>query len=278
MSVRELLKVRPDQKLDLHTLSADATPGVRDRAEADELTDQMMEIISDRQQRLFVNGTRSILVVLQGMDASGKDGAVKKVFGRVNPAGVEITSFKPPTPLEKSHDFLWRIHAAVPPHGKLGVFNRSHYEDVTVVRVNSTKLLPPELQRQKDLWEWRFKLINGFEQMLARSGMVVLKFFLHISKDEQRERFLARQRNPEKQWKLNWGDIEERQHWDAYMQAYADCLRETNTEFAPWYIVPSNRKWYRNFAIASVLKETLQEMELPSPRVTDPQLLTAEFK
>jgi PPK2 family polyphosphate:nucleotide phosphotransferase len=276
MSLQELLKPKP-KSLKLDTTAADATPGISDRDEAEAVTDELQKIIAERQHHLFVNGTKSVLVILQGMDASGKDGAIRKIFSRVNPAGVEVTSFKVPTSVEKQHDFLWRVHAAVPPHGQIGIFNRSHYEDVAVVRVNAAKLLTPEQRRQKDLWTWRFKLINGFEEMLFRSGCVVLKFFLHISKEEQKQRFIDRQRQPEKNWKLNWGDFEERRHWTRYMQAYSECIRATHTEHAPWHIVPANRKWYRNYAIATVVADKLKEMNLPPPRVSDPKLLTARI-
>ena len=276
MSLQELLIVKP-RSLRLDEAAANVTPGLSDRDKAEAKMEELQKVIGERQERLFVNATKSVLVILQGMDASGKDGAIQKVFCGVNPAGVEVTSFKVPTPLEKQHDFLWRIHAAVPPHGTIGVFNRSHYEDVGVVRVNASKLLTLEQRRQKDLWQWRFKLINGFEEMLTRSGCMVLKFFLHISKDEQKRRFLDRQKQPDKHWKLNWGDIEERRHWNKYMDAYKDCIRATHTEHAPWYIIPANRKWYRNYAIATILAEKLKDMNLPAPRVADPKLLTAKI-
>jgi len=276
MKLQKALRA-PSGKFHLNDIPTDATPGVKDRDDAEQQMAELQDQIATRQEDLFINDRRSVLVVLQGMDASGKDGAVRKVFSRVNPAGVEVTSFKVPTSLEQHHDFLWRIHAAVPPHGKIGIFNRSHYEDVIVVRVNSEKLLTTEQQADKDLWKWRFKLINGFEEMLTKSGMVVLKFMLHISRDEQLERFKSRQDHPEKNWKLNWGDFEERKHWDRYMECYEDCIGQTSTDYAPWYIIPADKKWYRNYAIATVLADTLNSMKLPPPAVTDPALITTDI-
>lgn len=263
-----------DGQLDLRSIDASATPGIEDRSTAEEATAKLVQRISELQNRLFVNSTKSVLVVLQGMDASGKDGAIRKVFGGVNPAGVHVTSFKRPTPLERSHDFLWRIHAATPRHGIIGIFNRSHYEDTTVVRVNAERLLSPaEKDQLPGLWEWRFQLINGFEQMLARSGTVILKFYLHIDRDEQLSRLRDRQIKPEKHWKLEWQDIEERRSWDAYMHAYMETIQQTHTSHAPWFIVPANRKWYRNYALAAVLVRALESLHLPPPQVSDPRLL-----
>jgi PPK2 family polyphosphate:nucleotide phosphotransferase len=191
------------------------------------------------------------------MDTSGKDGVIRHVFEGVNPQGVRVASFKVPTQEELDHDYLWRVHRQTPGRGEIVIFNRSHYEDVLVVRVHE---LVPEKQ-----WSRRYQQINDFERLLVEEGTTILKFFLHIDKDEQKERFQARLDDPEKHWKFNVGDLKERQLWDAYMHAYEDVLSRTSQEDAPWYIVPSNKKWYRNLVIANVLVETLEKLEMSYP-------------
>jgi PPK2 family polyphosphate:nucleotide phosphotransferase len=209
------------------------------------------------QERLYAEGKsggkRRLVVLLQGMDSSGKGGAVKHVVGMVNPAGVKITGFGKPTKEELRHDFLWRIEKAVPPPGYIGVFDRSQYEDVLIVRVHD--LVPPAE------WEKRYDLINAWEAEQAKAGVTLLKVFLHISYDEQRERLLARIDNPAKHWKVNPGDIDERGHWPEYMAAYAEVLRRCSTDVAPWYVIPADRKWYRNWALSHLILETLEEMD-----------------
>jgi PPK2 family polyphosphate:nucleotide phosphotransferase len=198
-------------------------------------------------------GRRRVLLILQGMDTSGKDGVVKHVLGLVNPAGVHLTSFKKPTPVELEHDFLWRIAAQVPLAGQIGVFNRSQYEDVLPVRVHD---LVPATE-----WSTRYARINTFERKLVREGTVVVKCFLHISKDTQRERLAARLDDPTKYWKYNPADVDERGFWSQYQEAYSEALRRCNTVGAPWFVIPSDRKWYRNWAIASLLLETLRQLD-----------------
>lgn len=209
---------------------------------------------TELQDMLYAQGKHALLVVFQAMDAGGKDGAIKKVFDSVNPQGVRVASFKVPTPLELAHDFLWRIHQQVPPKGYIGIFNRSHYEDVLVVRVN--EIVP------KVVWEKRYDRINEFERLLADNGTTILKFYLHISKDEQKERFEERLAQPDKHWKFNTGDLAVRTQWDAYMQAYEDVLTRCNTAYAPWAIIPANRKWYRDLAVTRLIVETLESMNL----------------
>lgn len=271
-------KVTGDKKIKLKKFDADDTSGVDNREQADQETDQLVQKIADHQMRLFVDGTQSLLVILQGMDGSGKDGTIRRVFGRVNPAGVFVYSFKEPTPLELRHDFLWRVHQQVPARGMIGVFNRSYYEDVLIVRVHQDGLLPERLKGQKDLWEWRFEVINNFEKMLVRERVHVLKFFLHISKEEQRRRFIDRQQTPSKQWKFTRGDLHERGFWDDYQNAYEDALRHTSTDDAPWYIVPSDKKWYRNWVIASTIAKTLGKLDLHSPKIEDEALLKVKIE
>jgi PPK2 family polyphosphate:nucleotide phosphotransferase len=220
-----------------------------------ELTDRM-----DAMQRaLHAEGTRALLVVLQGRDASGKDGTLRKVFGPLDPLGVTATSFKAPTELELRHDFLWRVHRAVPPRGTIAIFNRSHYEDVLVVRVRQ---LVPET-----VWRPRYEQINRFEQILVETGTVVLKFMLHISREEQRQRLVDRLEDPEKFWKFDAGDLEERKRWDDYTEAYREMLARTSTAYAPWFVVPADDKPLRDVLVARTVTETLERM---SPRYPGP--------
>jgi PPK2 family polyphosphate:nucleotide phosphotransferase len=216
--------------------------------ELNELTSKMDGL----QRALHAEGARALLVVLQGRDASGKDGAIRKVFGPLDPLGVTATSFKAPTELELRHDFLWRIHLAVPPRGAIGIFNRSHYEDVLVVRVRG---LAPE-----SVWRPRYEQINRFEQILIENGTVILKLMLHVSREEQRERLLARLDDPEKYWKFNAGDLKERDLWDSYTEAYREVLLRTSTPEAPWYVVPADEKRVRDVLVARLVTETLERM------------------
>jgi PPK2 family polyphosphate:nucleotide phosphotransferase len=213
--------------------------------------------LRELQERLYAESGQSLLVVLQAMDAGGKDGTVRAVFEGVNPQGVKVTSFKVPTDEERAHDFLWRVHPHAPRHGDIAIFNRSHYEDVLVVRVHGFA--------PKAVWSARYDHINAFEANLAAAGTRVVKLFLHISRDEQRERLQERIDIPEKRWKFNPGDLEERKHWDDYQAAYRDALARTSTAVAPWYVVPANRNWYRNWAVLSILVETLREMNPQYP-------------
>jgi PPK2 family polyphosphate:nucleotide phosphotransferase len=207
--------------------------------------------LAELQELLYAAGTHSLLVVLQGMDTSGKDGAIKDVFREVNPAGCRVIPFKVPTPEELAHDFLWRVHKQVPERGQIAIFNRSHYEDVLVVRVH--ELAP------KSVWSQRYDQINAFERLLADTGTIVVKCFLHISKEEQQERLLAREEDPVKAWKLAVKDWQERENWDRYQQAYQDALRKCSTDHAPWHIIPADQKWFRNLAISEILVTELNQ-------------------
>jgi PPK2 family polyphosphate:nucleotide phosphotransferase len=223
-----------------------------DKKELDRELDQLTERLDGLQRLLHAEGKRSLLVVLQGRDASGKDGTLRKVFGPLDPLGVTATSFKAPTEEELRHDFLWRIHRAVPGRGTIGVFNRSHYEDVLVVRVRQ---LAPE-----SVWRPRYEQINRFERILVENDTVVLKFVLHISREEQRERLLARLNDPEKYWKFNAGDLAERELWDDYTEAYREMLARTSTTVAPWYVVPADSKHVRDVLVARTIVDTLEGM------------------
>jgi PPK2 family polyphosphate:nucleotide phosphotransferase len=224
-------------------------------------TAELQQKLSDLQEKLYAQGKYSVLVVLQAMDAGGKDGAIRSVFTGVNPQGVRVTSFKAPSAEELSHDFLWRIHQQTPPKGFIGVFNRSHYEDVLVVRVNN--LVP------KEVWQKRYDHINHFEQMLANNGTTILKFYLHISKAEQKERFLERLQEPEKNWKFAIGDLKVREQWDDYMQAFESVFSQCHTAHAPWHIVPANRKWVRNYVISKAIVDAMEKMPLAYPAPHD---------
>jgi PPK2 family polyphosphate:nucleotide phosphotransferase len=254
--------VKPGHHVDLGKLDPGSTEGAPGgRAETEAAIPPLLEELADLQDRLWAEASRSLLVVLQAMDAAGKDGTIKHVFRGVNPQGTRVTSFKEPTSLELAHDFLWRVHQATPRGGEIGIFNRSHYEDVLITRVHG---LVPEAT-----WKARYGLINSFEALLAQGGTTVIKLFLHISKEEQAERFDARRKDPNKRWKFQPGDLAEREHWDDYQVAYADALRATTTDAAPWYVVPADHKWYRNWAVSCILIDTLRAIDpqYPQPRV-----------
>ena len=228
-----------------------------DRDAAEKEFRQLRSELAVWQRKLYAAGKHRILVVFQAMDAGGKDGAIRKVFRGVNPQGVRVHSFKKPTPLELAHDFLWRVHPVVPANGMISVFNRSHYEDVLVVRVD--KLAPEEV------WRTRYEQINNFERLLADSGTTILKFYLHISADEQRERFQDRIDDPEKHWKFSFEDLEKRKQWPDYMDAYKEALNRCNTPWAPWYVIPSDQKWYRNLAVSRVIVAHLRDLNPTFP-------------
>lgn len=221
---------------------------------------QLMEkaaTISQLQELLYAEHKQKVLIVLQGIDTSGKDSTIRHVFGDVNPQGTKVANFKVPTPKEMDHDYLWRVHPNTPGKGEITIFNRSHYEDVLVVRVH--ELIPEKV------WKKRYDHINEFERLLADEGTTILKFFLNISKKEQARRFLARLDRPEKRWKFNPGDLEEREYWDDYTKAYEEMLSRTSTDYAPWYVIPSDRKWYRNLTIASIIVKTIQDLDMQFP-------------
>lgn len=227
------------------------------------------------QETLYAQDRWSLLLIFQGMDASGKDSAIRAVFEGVNPQGCDVASFKAPSTIELDHDFLWRCAVRLPERGRIGIFNRSYYEECLVVRVHADILakqkLPTELVTET-IWRERFEDITAFERHLARNGTVVLKFFLNISKEEQRKRFLDRLDEPEKNWKFSLGDIEERAHWEAYQSAYADLIRHTSTKSAPWIVVPSDHKWFARVVIGSSIVQALEKLDLAVPRLDDDSL------
>jgi PPK2 family polyphosphate:nucleotide phosphotransferase len=241
--------VEPGKKVDLSAYDPRHNAGLA-KAKTEAAFPKLAQQIDELQELLFAAGTHSLLVILQGMDTSGKDGTIRSVFSQVDPLGAQTVSFKVPTEEELGHDFLWRVHRQTPQRGQLAIFNRSHYEDVLVVRVHS---LVPEA-----VWKKRYAMINNFEQLLAESNTIILKFFLHISKEEQEQRLLQREQEVEKAWKLAVGDWKERAYWDDYQRAYEEALERCSTDHAPWHIVPADRKWYRNTAIATAVIEALQ--------------------
>ncbi|HTW64185.1 MAG TPA: polyphosphate kinase 2 family protein [Bryobacteraceae bacterium] len=250
--------VQPGSKLRLkHRDPGDTFGKKRD----DKAHEKSLCRLRELQHLLYADKRYSLLIVLQGLDAAGKDGTIRHVMSGVNPQGCEVSSFKAPSTEELARNFLWRIHRAVPARGNIGIFNRSHYEDVLIVRVHD--LVP------KSVWKHRYRHINDFEHMLTDNGVTILKFFLHISKEEQRKRFEARIQDSSRNWKLSLPDFEERKHWDNYTAAYEDALSRCSTEEAPWYVIPSDRKWFRNYLVADLIVEALDRMRLkyPAPSV-----------
>jgi PPK2 family polyphosphate:nucleotide phosphotransferase len=255
----------PPEGIDLGAIDTRSTPGIDGgKKEAREQQPKLAARLAELQEKLYAEGrtggTRSLLLILQGLDTSGKSGTVKHVIGQVDPQGAQITAFKEPTPEERRHPFLWRVKRRLPPPGLIGVFDRSHYEDIVAVRVR--KLAPPAT------WARRYGIVNRFEQDLAAGGTTIVKCFLHISFDEWRERQLARLDDPAKHWKFDPGDIDDAMLWNDYQLAYADVLRRCNSDDAPWYVIPADRKWYRNNAITRVLIEHLAAMDLRWPEAT----------
>jgi len=261
-SVRELLRAHTgkEPRVNLIDLDADQTRWVNEKKALKKLAKQQKKLF-DLQSRLWAEHKRSVLIALQGMDTSGKDGTVKHVMTGLNPAGVDVDTFKAPTPEEKRHNFLWRFKELLPPPGTIGIFNRTYYEDVLIARVH-------QLATETTI-ENRYGEINRFEQQLTRSGVVVLKFFLYISYEEQRARLLERLQDPDKHWKFSENDINERSFWDDYTSAYDAALTRCNSARSPWYIIPANNKWYRDWAVAQILIETLEEM---NPQIPHPKL------
>jgi PPK2 family polyphosphate:nucleotide phosphotransferase len=231
----------------------------------DELQDELQEL----QKRLYAQNKHRILVVMQAMDTGGKDGCIKHVFSRIDPQGIHVRSFKKPSEEELSYDFLWRVHSKVPHRGQLVIFNRSHYEDIIAVRVK--KIFPD------DVWKRRQRHVVEFERMLAEEGTTIVKIFLHISKDEQKSRLEARLADPVKHWKINPDDLVDRARWDDFMRAYEDVMQKTSTEFAPWYVVPADRKWYRNLCVARIMLDTLKKLNMEYPAINwDPKTIKIE--
>jgi PPK2 family polyphosphate:nucleotide phosphotransferase len=241
-----------------------------EKAEAKAMLANGVERLAALQEKLYADNRWAVLAIFQAMDAAGKDGAIEHVMSGVNPQGCQVHSFKAPSHEELDHDFLWRIAKAVPERGRIGIFNRSHYEEVLVVRVHPEYLERQRLPKSlvgKDLWDHRFKSIRTFERHLARNGVLILKFFLHVSKEEQRQRFLARLDEPAKRWKFEMGDVAERKLWDKYMHAYEEAIRHTSVDEAPWYVVPADNKWFARLVIAEAMVDAIENLNLEFPKV-----------
>lgn len=258
MNFRKRFVVKPGRRVRLKEYDPADTTGCK-KSEVEESLRRGLERLRERQYLLYAENRRALLIVLQAMDAGGKDGTIRHVMSGMNPQSCYVKAFKAPSAEELAHDFLWRIHKAVPPKGVVGIFNRSHYEDVLIVRVHN--LVP------RAVWEPRYDQINAFEETLAENGVHILKFFLHISKEEQKKRFQERLADPSKNWKFSPQDVEERKLWEEYGAAYEEALSRCSTKHAPWFIIPADRKWFRNYVVAQILVETLEglDMRLPKP-------------
>jgi PPK2 family polyphosphate:nucleotide phosphotransferase len=253
----ESYHVKPETKVHLDKCDAEDAGEYKKGKQLDEKLEKIRQELDRLQELLYAERKHKVLIVLQAMDTAGKDGTISHVFEGMNPQGVKVASFKAPTPEELDHDYLWRVHKQIPGKGEIVIFNRSHYEDVLVVRVH--KLIT------KDVWQRRYNDINNFEHMLADEGTIILKFFLHITPDEQKRRLQDRLDDPAKHWKFSTADLAERKLWPNYMKAYEDAISATSTPWAPWYIVPANKKWFRNLVVASTIMETLEGLKMHYP-------------
>jgi PPK2 family polyphosphate:nucleotide phosphotransferase len=271
----DVLRVPPGKKIDL---KKDYDPGFTGKwmgkEEARETLEEGIHILAEMQDKLYAQDQYALLINLQALDAAGKDGTIKHVMSGVNPQGVDVHSFKSPSGEELDHDYLWRNFKTLPARGRIGIFNRSYYEEVLVVRVHPEFLagqkLPPEL-KDEHIWKRRFEEINNFEKYLVDNGIIVLKFFLYVSKDAQKERFLERTMRPDKNWKFSAADMKERARWDDYIAAYEDLFNHTSTEWAPWYVVPADHKWFTRLAVAAVIYDTMKKLNLAYPTVSEEQ-------
>ncbi len=270
--ILDSFKVPPGKKIDLQKDYAPGFVGNFTREEAEGAAAEGIRLLAEQQGKLYAQNTYAVLIILQAMDAAGKDSTIKHVMSGVNPQGVVVTNFVEPGAEELDHDYLWRTFKALPSRGTLGIFDRSHYEEVLVVRVHPEFLdrqhLPPHL-KGKDIWARRYNEINCFEKYLTDNGIVVIKFFLNVSRDEQKKRFLERVHDPEKNWKFSAADIRERKYWGSYMESYQDMLNATSTAHAPWYIIPADHKWFTRLAVTSVISSTLDSLRLAYPKGTN---------
>jgi PPK2 family polyphosphate:nucleotide phosphotransferase len=266
-------RIPQGKKLNLKDHQTDFTGDYTEKKEAKEDLEKNVERLAELQDVLYAQNTQSLLIIFQAMDAAGKDGAIKHVMSGLNPQGCQVFSFKQPSTEELDHDFLWRCAKNTPERGRLGIFNRSYYEEVLVVRVHPEILkaqpLPAAVKNDKNIWKKRFQQIREFETYLAENGVHVLKFFLNVSKKEQKQRFLARIEEPEKNWKFSAADAKERALWDDYMKAYTEAITATSTAEAPWYVVPADKKWFTRVAVSEIIVKKLESMDLHYPRVTE---------
>ncbi len=271
----ENMLIKPGTKLRLKDFDTKYTAGFNDKEDAAEMLAKDIQRLAELQDMLFAMNKYSLLVVIQAMDAAGKDGTIKHVMTGVNPQGCNVTSFKQPSTEELSYDFLWRINRAMPKRGMIAIFNRSHYEEVIVTRVHPEYILGQNIpgadtieKVDKKFWAKRFEIINNFEKQAFENGTIIVKFFLHVSKDEQKKRFLARIDEPEKNWKFSTSDVKERQLWDKYMEAFEEAISNTSTDYAPWYVIPADRKWFMRAAVGDIIVGTLEKIGLEYPTIT----------
>jgi PPK2 family polyphosphate:nucleotide phosphotransferase len=272
----ENLLVKPGSKVNLKDFNTRYTANFQDKEDAAEMLNKDILRLSELQDMLYAMNKYSLLVVIQAMDAAGKDGTIKHVMTGVNPQGCNVTSFKQPSVEELEHDFLWRITKAMPKRGMIGIFNRSHYEEVLVTRVHPEYILGQNIpgydtvdKIDKKFWAKRYEMINNFEKQAYENGTIILKFFLHVSKDEQKKRFLARINEPEKNWKFSTSDVKERLLWDKYMKVFEEAIENTCTDYAPWYIIPADRKWFMRVAVGDIIVGTLEKLNLAYPTINE---------
>jgi PPK2 family polyphosphate:nucleotide phosphotransferase len=273
MDIQKLVKpfrIDDGKKFRLKDISPKDTRGIKSKERALELLQQGVDRLRELQDRLYAQDCWAVLLIFQAMDAAGKDGTIKHVMSGINPQGCQVFSFKAPSNEELDHDYLWRAARALPERGRIGIFNRSYYEEVLVVRVHEEILKSQKLPASlitKNVWRERYEDISNFERYLSRNGVIIRKFFLHVSKEEQRQRFLSRLREPDKNWKFSMADAKERNCWDAYQEAYEDAIRETASDQAPWYVVPADHKWFTRMVVAAAVVDALEELDLKYPVV-----------
>jgi PPK2 family polyphosphate:nucleotide phosphotransferase len=270
MKYRQSFLVKQSKRVDLKAIDPGDTGGFSNHDEAGEKLERDIAELCDVQNVFVAAGSVALLVIFQGMDTAGKDGAISHVMSGVNPQGVRVNSFKEPTPEEQRHDYLWRSIKVMPERGRIGIFNRSYYEDVLVTRVHGELLggaLPKSRAEQKRFWQQRYEDINAHERYLVRNGTHIVKFYLHISREEQRKRLLARLKDRRKQWKFSAGDVQQRAYWKQYRAAYEAMLNATSTSYAPWYVIPSDHKWFTRVAVAEILVDTMKSLHLEYPRL-----------
>lgn len=267
-------RVTNGKKFSLSKIDPGDTASLKSKDNARTLLDESVEKLTELQEKLYAQDRWAVLCVFQAMDAAGKDSTIKHVMSGVNPQGCRVVPFKAPSANELDHDFLWRTTCELPGRGQIGIFNRSYYEEVLVVRVRPKILAGQKLPKKlvtKDVWKQRFEDINAFEKYLSRNGVVIRKFFLHVSREEQKERFLERLDRPEKNWKFSSADVREREHWTDYMHAYEDMIRHTATPHAPWYVIPADHKWFTRLVVAASIIETMESLDLKFPKLSDEQ-------
>ena len=266
-------KVPYNKKIKLSQYSTDSNSGVKDKSEGKKLLSDNINLLAELQDKLYAYDKYALLLIFQAMDAAGKDGAIKHVMSGLNPQGTQVFSFKQPSNEELEHDYLWRFYKSLPERGRIGIFNRSYYEDVLVVRVHNLlqfRKLPKELV-SKNIWQQRFKQMKNFEKHLFENGIITIKFFLNVSKEEQKKRFIKRIDDTSKNWKFSEGDIKERGFWNDYQKCYEDVLNNTSTKYSPWYVIPADKKWFARYAISNVIVKTLENLKLKYPELSEEQ-------